>query len=346
MSELETILNKLQEKGLVELATLQTLEELDQFHSKYLGRKGLLRDLTAHLAGLSPEQKRDFGQRINQIKQAITLKLNEKQETLQKAVTPAPEAEVFDITLPGTKRETGHKHPVYETMSEICRIFTRLGFEVVTGPEIETEHYNFEALNIPPEHSSRDAFDTFYLEGFNRKYLLRSHTSPMQIRVMEQRQPPVAVIVPGKVFRSDKPDPGHFPVFHQVEGLMVDTHISLANLKGVLEIFVKEIFGKGTQMRFRPSFFPFVEPGAEVDISCVICNGKGTNCSVCRGEGWLEILGAGMVHPNVFKAVKYDPEVYTGFAFGMGVERIAMLKYGINDIRLFTENHIRFLSQF
>lgn len=346
MSEVMTDIKEIKEKGLLELSGLKTVDQVDRFRSKYLGRKGLLRHLTTELVKLSDSEKRVVGQQINQLKQEINAKLSEKEKLLGGTVPTIPEQELFDITLPGTPKEIGHKHPVYETMNEICRIFTRLGFEVVSGPEIETEYNNFDALNIPKEHPSRDAFDTFYLEGYHRQYLLRSHTSPAQIRVMKNRQPPIAVIVPGKTFRADTPDASHFPMFHQVEGLMVNTDISLANLKGILDVFVKEIFGKSIKMRFRPSFFPFVEPGAEVDISCVICGGKGENCSVCKGEGWLEILGAGMVHPNVFKAVGYDSDLYTGFAFGMGVERIAMLKYQINDIRLFTENHLHFLSQF
>lgn len=346
MPGLETSLNELKEKSASELSGLKTLEEVNQFRAKYLGRQGLIRELTGRLGELPESERRTLGAAINRLKQEITGQLAGKEQVLHAPAEPKSEVELFDITLPGTKKEVGHKHPVYQTMSEICQIFRRLGFEVVYGPEIETVYHNFEALNMPVEHPSRDAFYTFYLEGYHRQYLLRSHTSPAQIRIMKTRQPPLAVVVPGKAFRPDTPDPGHFPMFHQVEGLMVDEVITLANLKGILDIFVKEFFGKETRMRFRPSFFPFVEPGAEVDISCVICGGKGENCSVCRGTGWLEILGAGMVHPNVFKAAGYEPSLYTGFAFGMGVERVAMLKYHINDIRLFTENHLRFLSQF
>ncbi|MDI6733571.1 MAG: phenylalanine--tRNA ligase subunit alpha, partial [Planctomycetota bacterium] len=283
---------------------------------------------------------------------------------------------IFDTTIPGERKHRGHYHPIYSTISDISVLFKRLGFDVVYGPEIETPYYNFEALNVPLDHPSCDAFDTFYLaetasqgvapipnedaqeELFRdpvgtgqAKWLLRSHTSPVQIRTMEKIKPPVRIIVPGKVFRPDTPSPSRFPMFHQVEGLMVDVNITFSHLKGVLDIFCKEMFGKETLTRFRPSFFPFTEPSVEVDISCVICAGRGItssggNCSVCRGSGWLEILGCGMVHPNVFRHVKYDSEKYTGFAFGMGVERIAMLKYRIDDLRLFTENHLSFLRQF
>lgn len=341
-----TTLQELKDKAIVEVEAVQTLDELKQIQAKYLGRKGLLRALTANLAALSAEEKKAAGQTINQIKQEIVQEIAKKQRVFNTTEPVSPTPQAFDITLPGEKRETGRRHPLYQTMSEISNIFKRLGFDIVYGPEIETEYYNFEALNIPLEHPSRDAFDTFYLSSKDKKYLLRSHTSPVQIRVMEKRQPPLQVIAPGKVFRPDTPSPSRFPMFHQVEGLMVGEDVNFAHLKGILDLFAKEFFGKDIKMRFRPSFFPFTEPSAEVDISCVICKGKGTGCSVCRGEGWLEVLGAGMVHPKVFEAVGYDPEKYTGFAFGMGVERLTMLKYHINDIRLFTENHLEFLNQF
>ncbi|MDP2933634.1 MAG: phenylalanine--tRNA ligase subunit alpha, partial [bacterium] len=272
----------------------------------------------------------------------LTCLIAEKEKALS-AQSTAGAGSVVDITSPGIAQELGHLHPITQVIDEICTIFARLGFAVVEGPEIETEENNFTGLNIPLEHPSRDAFDTFYLKN-TKHLLLRSHTSPVQIRVMKARKPPLAVIVPGRVYRPDATDASHAFMFHQIEGFVVDTDIKFSDLKGVLEVFAKSVFGAETQMRFRPHFFPFTEPSAEVDISCAICHGSG--CSSCGRKGWLEILGAGMIHPNVFRHVGYDPKIYTGFAFGMGIERIAMLKYGINDIRLFCENDLRFLKQF
>jgi phenylalanyl-tRNA synthetase alpha chain len=260
--------------------------------------------------------------------------------------------------MPGIRQELGRLHPISQIIHEICAIFTQMGFSVVEGPEVETEYNNFTGLNIPLEHPSRDVFDTFYLKtqiyanqtrinadkNSAGKLLLRSHTSPMQIRVMKSHKPPLAVVVPGRVYRPDAVDASHSFMFHQIEGFMVDVGIKFSDLKGVLEVFAKAVFGEDIKMRFRPHFFPFTEPSAEVDISCIICKGKG--CSVCGRKGWLEILGSGMIHPNVFKQVGYAPNKYTGFAFGLGIERIAMLKYGIDDIRLFFENDLRFLRQF
>ncbi|HRZ87260.1 MAG TPA: phenylalanine--tRNA ligase subunit alpha, partial [bacterium] len=249
-------------------------------------------------------------------------------------------AESVDVTLSGRRTVLGKRHPLNRVMEEVLGVFTRMGFAVREGPEIETEYYNFEALNIPKLHPARDMQDTFYVKD---DLLLRTHTSPVQIRVMESMRPPLRVVAPGKVYRRDA-DVTHSPMFHQVEGFMVDEHITFADLKGVLTVFCRAMFGAETKVRFRPSFFPFTEPSAEVDISCVICSGKG--CRVCKSTGWLEILGSGMIHPEVFRHVKYDSEKYSGFAFGMGIERIAMLKYGVNDIRLFFENDVRFLEQF
>jgi phenylalanyl-tRNA synthetase alpha chain len=246
--------------------------------------------------------------------------------------------------MPGIAQHLGRLHPLTQVMEEICTIFNRMGFSVMEGPEIETEYNNFTGLNIPLEHPSRDVFDTFYLKQGAEKLLLRSHTSPMQVRVMKSRRPPLAVVVPGRVYRPDAVDASHSFMFNQIEGFMVDEGIKFSDLKGVLEVFAKAVFGKDIKMRFRPHFFPFTEPSAEADISCIICKGQG--CSVCGRKGWLEILGSGMIHPNVFKQVGYDPKKYTGFAFGLGIERIAMLKYGIGDIRLFFENDLRFLKQF
>lgn len=356
LSTLESELSKLKEQALSELSeiTPQTkgpLEILKQFETKYLGRAGLVRQFTQKISTVEPSEKPKLGQLINEVKNHLTAELNRKLEIINKTAQPKNHSILFDTTIPGENKYHGHYHPLYQTLFQICDIFKRLGFDVAYGPEIETEYYNFEALNVPLDHPSRDAIDTFYLTDSDKKLLLRSHTSPVQVRTMEKIKPPVRIIAPGKCFRPDDADHSHFPVFHQVEGLMVDTNITFANLKGILDIFCKEIFGKKTLTRFRPSFFPFTEPSAEVDISCIICGGSGLSqasktCYLCKGEGWLEILGCGMVHPNVFHYVKYDSEKYTGFAFGMGVERVTMLKYGINDIRLFTENHLSFLEQF
>ena len=321
---------------------------LDALRIKYLGRKGEITELFKKMAELPNSEKPEIGHLINRLKDIVTKALDEK---IQLASTVQDEKkERIDITLPGIAQRPGKIHPVIKTIYEICDLFISLGFRVVEGPEIETEHYNFETLNIPLDHPSRDAFDTFYLNSARKDYLLRSHTSPVQTRFMEKNSPPFAIIVPGKVFRPDATDASHSFMFHQVEGLVVGKDIHFSDLKGVLAIFAKQMFGKSTKMRFRPSFFPFTEPSAEVDISCILCSGEQHStekrCSLCGGKGWLEILGAGMVNPKVFKKVGYDPEKVTGFAFGMGVERIAILKYGITDIRMFFENDVRFLRQF
>lgn len=353
---IETEIASLKSNLLAELEKVQNESALSQLQIKYLGRKGIIRVLTGRIPTLSSEEKSTAGRLINEFKSFLAKQIEKKHQVLSVSTRPSQD-DSFDLTLPGPDRPIGRAHPLYATLLEVNRIFVRLGFEIAYGQEIETEYYNFSALNIPIDHPSRDAFDTFYVADLppdqSGRWLLRSHTSPVQIRVMEIRQPPFQVIVPGKVFRPDTPSASRFPMFHQVEGLMVGENITFAHLKGILDTFCKEFFGPKIQMRFRPSFFPFTEPSAEVDISCIICNGTGIRsdrsddkCSVCRGEGWLEILGAGMVHPKVFEAVKYDTDKYTGFAFGMGVERMAMLKYRINDIRLFTENHIKFLTQF
>jgi len=345
-----------------EIQQINSLPELEALRVKYLGRKGIIARLTGSIPSLPPQQRAVLGQQANELKAKILNLIAEKQKLLSAAVNKAVGGPV-DITLPGIVQEPGHLHPLTQVNDEICDIFTRMGFSVVEGPEVETEYNNFTGLNIPLEHPSRDAFDTFYLKSppstvhsppenknrgpsalDRRRLLLRSHTSPVQVRVMKSRKPPLAVVVPGKVYRPDAVDASHSFMFHQVEGFMVDTDIRFSDLKGILEAFAKRLFGQDIKMRFRPHFFPFTEPSAEVDISCIICRGRG--CSVCGRKGWLEILGSGMIHPNVFRNVGYDPEKYTGFAFGMGVERIAMLKYGINDIRLFFENDLRFLKQF
>jgi len=325
-----------------ESAEIQSAPELEAFRIKYLGRKGILTQLTGTIPALPAPKRATFGQAVNSLKNRILVLIEERKNSIASGSSGSGGG-FMDITMPGMAQELGHLHPVTQVMDEICNIFIGMGFSVVEGPEIETEYNNFTGLNIPLEHPSRDAFDTFYLKGQD-KLLLRSHTSPVQIRAMKAGKPPLAVVVPGRVYRPDAVDASHSFMFHQIEGFIVDTDIKFSDLKGVLEFFAKSVFGQDIKMRFRPHFFPFTEPSAEVDISCIICKGKG--CSVCGRKGWLEILGAGMIHPNVFKNVGYDPKIYTGFAFGMGIERIAMLKYGIDDIRLFFENDLRFLKQF
>jgi len=325
-----------------EIQGVDSPEKLEEFRVKFLGRKGILAQLTSSIPSLPAEERSAFGQQVNALKNRTLSLVAEKQKSL--ASQPARlTAGIVDISMPGIAQDLGRLHPLTQVTEEICTIFQGMGFSVVEGPEIETEYNNFTGLNIPSEHPSRDVFDTFYLK-YKDRLLLRSHTSPVQIRVMKSRKPPLAVIVPGRVYRPDAVDASHSFMFHQIEGFMVDEEIKFSDLKGALEAFVKAVFGQEIKMRFRPHFFPFTEPSAEVDISCIICKGRG--CSVCARKGWLEILGSGMIHPNVFKHVGYDPKKYTGFAFGMGIERIAMLKYGINDIRLFFENDLRFLKQF
>ncbi len=318
------------------------VESVNNIRVEFLGKKGKITGLLKKLKDLPPEEKPAAGKLINELKRWAQ---NLVEEKLEKVKLEAQEAafrrERVDITLPGRAPDLGAYHPVATVMNEIIDVFVRMGFEVAEGPDIEDDYHNFQALNIPPEHPARDMQDTFYVDREN--YLLRTHTSPVQIRVMEQQRPPIHIIAPGKVYRRDA-DLTHTPMFHQVEGLLVDRDVTFSDLKGTLSLFARKIFGPETMVRFRPSFFPFTEPSVEMDIQCVICGGEG--CRVCKYTGWLEILGAGMVDPEVFKYVDIDPEKYTGFAFGMGVERIAMLKYGIDDIRLLFENNLRFLSQF
>jgi len=344
-----------------EIQNINSPEELEDFRVRFLGRKGIIAQLTSTIPSLPQQERAAVGQDVNALKNKILSLINEKQKLIT-ARPIQPAVTLCDISMPGIVQDLGHLHPITKVVDEICTIFNRMGFSVVEGPEIETEYNNFTGLNIPLEHPSRDVFDTFYLKlprypviplsrstgkQANRqtgKLLLRSHTSPVQIRVMKSRKAPLAVVVPGRVYRPDAVDASHSFMFHQIEGFMVDKNIRFSDLKGVLEALAKAVFGKDIKMRFRPHFFPFTEPSAEVDISCIICQGKG--CSVCGKKGWLEILGSGMIHPNVFKYVGYDAKKYTGFAFGLGIERIAMLKYGIDDIRLFFENDLRFLGQF
>ncbi|MCK5405739.1 MAG: phenylalanine--tRNA ligase subunit alpha, partial [Desulfobulbaceae bacterium] len=311
---------------------------LDTFRVQYLGRKGQFTTLMRQLGGVSPEDRPRLGKLANTIKQDVEKAFAEKQAALFGVASAGKP--VDDLTLVGRRIPAGRLHPVTQIMDEVCTIFERLGFEVAEGPDVELDFYNFEALNIPQHHPARDMHDTFYISD---NVLLRTHTSPMQIRAMKTRKPPLRMIAPGKVYRCDS-DITHTPMFHQVEGFLVDKKVSFGDLKGILSVFVAQMFDKDVAIRFRPSFFPFTEPSAEVDIACVMCGGEG--CRVCKQTGWLEILGAGLIDPEVFRMVEYDPDEYSGFAFGLGVERIAMLKYGINDIRLYYENDLRFLEQF
>ena len=319
---------------------------LEELRVKYLGRKGVLQELMARIPALPVEERRAYGSRVNALKKEIEGLIDSRASELESGGSSGPV--LFDTTLPGCQPLRGRLHPITQVKEQICEAFGQLGFKVFEGPEIETEFNNFEALNIPLEHPSRDAFDTFYIKEPTAKSqersLLRSHTSPAQIRALKTCPPPMAVVVPGRVYRPDAVDASHSFMFHQVEGIAVDEGIRFSDLKGVLIAFAREMFGPKTDLRFRPSFFPFTEPSAEVDISCFLCSGEG--CSVCKRTGWIEILGCGMVHPRVLKSAGCDPRRFRGFAFGMGVERIAMLKFGIDDIRLFFENDIRFLEQF
>ncbi len=337
-------------EGLVEACAARldralALEELEAARVEFLGRKGQLAAVMSRLPGLDPDARREAGKAANAVKERLTALYDARLADLNRAAMNVALAG-FDPTVPGYAPAAGSLHPVTLVTAEICKALEELGFSIVTGPEIETDYYNFEALNMPPEHPARDMQDTLYISD---SIVLRTHTSPLQIRTMLASKPPVAVIAPGKVYRRDS-DLTHTPMFHQIEGLLVDEGVSMADLRGTLTAFVRRIFGPKTNVRFRPSFFPFTEPSAEVDISCVLCGGKGSTaagpCRVCKGTGFVEILGCGMVDPNVFDAVGYDTERYTGFAFGMGVERVTMLKYGIGDLRMFFENDIRFLSQF
>ncbi len=314
-------------------------EDLEAIRIKVLGRKGELTSILKSIGSLPAKERPRFGQLANKFKKEIEAALERRKAQLESG-GQVQQIRGLDPTLPGRRCHVGRLHPVSLMMGEVCSVFERMGFSVVQGPEVELDFYNFEALNIPPDHPARDMQDTFYVDD---KVLLRTHTSPIQVRTMEKISPPLRIIAPGKVYRCDS-DVTHTPMFHQVEGLMVDRLVSFADLKGILTYFVQEIFDKDTAVRFRPSFFPFTEPSAEVDIQCVMCRGKG--CRVCSHTGWLEVLGAGLVHPAVFRYVGYDPEQYSGFAFGLGIERITMLRYGVDDIRLFYDNDLRFLEQF
>ena len=329
---------ELRTRALKELKSVSERSDLEKLMQCYLGRKGLLTVLLKRVTGLPKEQRPAIGRVANQVKEELSREFRSALDSLY--AKEEQEVSTLDITLPGRRTPSGHLHPITQITEEICTIFVKLGFQVVQGPEVELDYYNFEALNMPKDHPARDMQDTFYISD---NVVLRTHTSPMQIRIMENTSPPVSIVAPGKVYRPDS-DISHTPMFHQVEGLLVDKEVTFGDLKGTLTTFAHQMFGPDTDLRFRPSFFPFTEPSAEVDIRCVVCQGKG--CRVCSHTGWLEILGSGMVDPEVFKIVGYDMESISGFAFGMGVERIAMLKSGLDDIRLFFENDIRFLRQF
>lgn len=331
-------IEQIESEALKALNAASDVERIAALSTKYLGRKGEVTSFLRSLSQLPQEERAAVGKTANQVKKKLEKAFQEAVEKIEKAM--AIGGDDIDVSLPGRPVSRGTLHPVTIITNEICEIFTKLGFDIAEGPEVESDYYNFEALNFPKEHPARDMQDTFFVSD---DVVLRTHTSPLQVRVMEKQKPPVRVIAPGKVFRCDS-DLTHTPMFHQVEGLLVDEGISFGDLKGILTTFIHQMFDDEISLRFRPSFFPFTEPSAEVDILCVICRGKG--CRVCSKTGWLEILGSGMVHPAVFENVNYDTSTYTGFAFGMGVERIAMLKYGIDDLRIFFNNDLRFLQQF
>ena len=335
---MEKDLDKIYQQGLKELKAAAKADDLQEIQVRYLGRKGILTQFLRNISSLPAEQRPAAGKKANQIKGILEKAFAEATESLKSQ--DVAKDDHIDVSLAGRAIACGALHPITLVNERICDIFSKIGFDIAEGPEVESDYYNFEALNFPKDHPARDMQDTFFVSD---DIVLRTHTSPNQIRIMEKQSPPVRIIVPGKVYRCDS-DLTHTPMFHQVEGLLVDENISFGDLKGILTTFVHQMFDERTSLRFRPSFFPFTEPSAEVDILCVMCRGQG--CRVCSHTGWLEILGSGMVHPALYENVGYDPDRYTGFAFGMGVERIAMLKYGIDDIRRFFENDMRFLAQF
>lgn len=337
---MKEILLKMKEEALAALAAPDA--DLETLRIRYLGKKGELTAVLRGMGKLSAEERPVIGQIANEVREAIENELTARAQQQKTAALAARlAAEKLDVTVPGTVPEIGHIHPLDRVQRDMEEIFIGMGFDIVEGPEVEYDYYNFQALNIPPDHPARDTQDTFYITD---NILLRSQTSPVQARTMEKRKPPIRIISPGRVYRSDAMDATHSPLFHQMEGLVVDKNVTMGDLKGTLEMFAKKMFGEETKVRFRPHHFPFTEPSAEVDVSCFACGGKG--CRLCKGEGWIEILGAGMVHPNVLRMCNIDPDEYSGFAFGMGVERVTMLKYHIDDIRHLYENDVRFLSQF
>ncbi len=341
MEMLEEI-QKLKDEATSALGTLKSTDDAENFRLRYLSRKGALAQLFEKLKEVPKENKPALGKSLNELR---TFLENEFETSRNNLGSKSPTSDgSLDLSIPGRKRYTGRKHPLTQTADEIKRIFTNIGFGIADGPEIEDDYHNFEALNFPPDHPARDMQDTFFVKSEEGKYVLRTHTSGVQIRVMENNKPPVRVMMPGRVYRNEAISARSYCLFHQVEGLYVDKNVSLAELKGTIAYFAKEFFNEEAKLRFRPSYFPFTEPSAEVDVNCFICGGKG--CKICKYSGWLEIMGCGMVDPNVFKAVKYDENEVSGYAFGMGIERLALLRYGIDDIRLFFENDLRFLNQF
>ena len=335
-------LEAIRQKALNELENAASIQDIEAVRIKFLGKKGELTGILKQMGKLSAEERPVVGQLANVIRSEIEAKIEEDSKAIaRKLQAEKLKAEKIDVTLPGKAKVLGSRHPLTVVLDDIKDIFIGMGFDIVDGPEVEKDYYNFEALNIPKDHPARDTQDTFYI---NENIVLRTQTSPVQVRVMEKQQPPIRIISPGRVFRSDAVDATHSPLFHQIEGLVVDKGVSFADLKGTLEIFIKQLYGEDSVVRFRPHHFPFTEPSAEVDVQCFNCHGAG--CPLCKGEGWIEILGCGMVHPKVLETCNIDPEVYSGFAFGLGLERIAMRRYNINDLRLFFENDVRFLKQF
>lgn len=335
-------LEEIRQSALAAVAGVESLAALDEIRVKYLGKKGELTSVLRGMGALSAEERPVVGQLANDVREVIENAISESKGKIEEAELEAKLAnEKIDVTMPGKKSACGKVHPLTSVLDEVKDIFIGMGFEIAEGPEIEYDYYNFEALNLPKDHPARDTQDTFYITD---NILLRTQTSPMQVRVMENKKPPLRIIAPGRVFRSDAVDATHSPVFHQIEGLVVDKGITMGDLKGTLETALKKLYGDDVKVRFRPHHFPFTEPSAEVDISCFVCGGKG--CRICKDEGWIEILGCGMVHPKVLKNCGIDPEVYSGFAFGIGLERIVMRRYDIDDLRLFFENDVRFLKQF
>lgn len=335
-------LESIRQEALESFQKVEVLKDVDDLRVKYLGKKGQLTLILKEMGRLSAEERPVIGQLANEVRQTLEDTIDgAKMRIHATEITSRLQSEKIDVTMPGKERPDGHRHPMSIAIDEICNIFMGMGYEVVEGPEVEKDYYNFEALNIPKNHPARDEQDTFYI---NSEIVLRTQTSPVQIRTMENRQPPIRMVCPGAVYRSDEVDATHSPVFHQLEGLVVDKDITMGDLKGALGVFAKELFGKDTKVRFRPHHFPFTEPSAEMDVTCFVCGGEG--CRVCKGEGYIELLGCGMVHPKVLETCGIDPTIYSGFAFGMGLERVTMQRYGITDLRLLFENDTKFLKQF
>lgn len=350
LAELETQLTNLETEALKSIKTAANLDELEQLRLKYLGKSGELTTILRSLGKLEKDEKAVAGAKANTVKESVSTALDTRKDSLEEeALTARLANEKIDVTIPGTRSAFGHIHPLTQTQNEIIDIFYGMGFAVADGPEVETDYYNFDALNTPANHPARDEQDTFYT-NVGANVLLRSQTSTVQIRVMEKAKPPLRIISPGRVYRNEEINARKYPVFHQVEGLLIDRNVTFGQLKGTLSAFIRALFGKPLKTRFRPDFFPFTEPSAELDSECPFCDGSGVsgegNCRTCGGRGWLELLGCGMVDPNVLSNVGIDPEEWSGFAFGMGIERLAMLKYGINDLRNFWNNDLRFLEQF